>query len=76
MHSPVPDYPIDWTGKDSRAAQYAAIDRKNRGVKGLCRRVKRKLKLGKRKSDFYDGGSDAGSVRRYRLDMDDAREKV
>lgn len=70
IHPPAPDYPIDWTGTASRAAQYAEIDRRNRGARGLLRRLKRKMKLGKRKIDFYDGGSDAGSVRRYRLDTD------
>ena len=68
--APAPDYPIDWTGPASRAAQYAEIDRKNRGATGLWRRLKRKLKLGERNGDFYDGGSDTGSVRRYRLDTD------
>ena len=64
----IQDHPIHWTSPDSRAAQYAKIDGKKKGIKGVWRRVRRRLKLGKREIDFYDGGSDAGSVRRYRLD--------
>lgn len=86
---PPPDYPIDWTDPSSRLAQYAEIDRQNRGATGLWRRVRRKLKIGKmvgggkknkfnsgnQCGSFYEEGrSDVGSVRRYRIDITDVAD--
>lgn len=57
-----------WTSTDTRRREYAAIDRASRGLRGLAR----KFCFRSRQSTFYDekAGSDAGSVRRYRLDLD------
>jgi len=64
---------IRWTSDETRRREYAEIDRAQSGFKGMLRRMFPKIAAKSSKSRFYseDDGSDAGSVRRYRLDLDD-----
>ena len=50
--------------------EYAAIDRANSGVRGLLKKLLPKC-VSRSRGKFYDekDGSDAGSVRRIRLDF-------
>jgi hypothetical protein len=61
---------LHWTSDETRAKEYAAIDRSNTGIRGLLRKMLPKCVRPDR-SKFYDekDGSDAGSVRRIRLDF-------
>lgn len=62
---------IRWTSDESRRREYAEIDRAHNGIKGLFKRMFPKIAARSNQSRFYseDDGSDAGSIRRYRLDM-------
>jgi hypothetical protein len=69
---------IDWKSPTTRRREYAEIDRRERGLRGWWRRwspswCSRSSRLG-----FYEGGdkSDAGSVRRYRLELPDEEMSV
>lgn len=68
--SPIPATVTHWTSEEARKRDYAAIDRANSGVRGLLKKVLPKW-VTKGQSKFYeeDDGSDAGSVRRIRLDL-------
>ena len=68
---------IDWTDPSTRRKQYEQHDRSRRGFRGLWRKLTPKWFQGSgSRVSFYDGDSDAGSVRRYRLDLgDDGYEK-
>ncbi len=69
----VPATTIDWTLPATRQRQYEEIAKSSRGIRGLLRRLTSiLLRRGSERAKFYDGkGSDAGSVRRYRLDVND-----
>lgn len=69
----VPPVTIHWTSDETRRKEYAAIDRSRRGLRGLWNKVVPKFARRGPISRFYSAneGSDAGSVRRYRLDLPD-----
>lgn len=62
---------IRWTSDETRRREYAEIDRAHSGIKGLFRRMFPKIAAKSNRSRFYseDDGSDAESIRRYRLDV-------
>jgi hypothetical protein len=66
-----PPQPVmHWTSNERRRREYAAIDRRSRGLRGLWNRLLPRFARSATKSRFYDedrDGSDAGSVRRHRL---------
>ncbi|KAI9768424.1 MAG: hypothetical protein M1835_006872 [Candelina submexicana] len=74
---PIPRATItDWTSPSTRRREYARIDRNSRGLRGWWRRnAPGWCFKGCRAAGFYDAerdsGSDAGSVRRYRLELPD-----
>jgi hypothetical protein len=63
-----------WTSDETRRREYAAIDRRNKGIRGLFNKFMPRLGKKSNRSKFYDENdddkSDAGSVRRYRLNLD------
>ena len=63
----VPAVSIDWMAPATRAAQYREID-------SIWGKLKRGLRLGKGGRGFYTGGDDAGSVRRYRQELEEEEE--
>ena len=75
----VPATLIDWTLPSTRRKQYNEIDKSCRGLRGLVRRCIPSLfrSRGKRVG-FYDAerSSDAGTVRRYRVNDDDCDSDV
>jgi hypothetical protein len=68
--SSFPPTVMHWTSHEARMKEYAAIDRSNAGVRGLLRKLLPKCVM-KGHAKFYNEkeGSDAGSVRRIRLDI-------
>lgn len=75
----VPATTIDWTLPSTRRKQYNEIDRSCRGFRGLVRRCVPSLFRSRRKRvGFYDAerSSDAGTVRRYRVNDDDCDSDV
>ena len=69
----VPATPIDWTLPSTRRKQYDEIDKSCRGFRGLVRRLTLNLfRSQEKRVGFYDAGrsSDAGTVRRYRMNDD------
>jgi hypothetical protein len=73
----LPATEIRWTSDETRRREYAQIDRANRGVRGLWRKILPGLARKSSRSRFYtdDDGSDGESIRRYRLDMSESNEK-
>lgn len=69
---------IHWTSPDRLREQYAAIDQSRRGIRGLLRKLTPRWFSQSSNASFYDSrkGSDAGSVRRYRLDIPEDDEKA
>ena len=67
---------IRWTSDETRRRQYAEIDRANRGIRGIWKKIFPSLAAKSSRSRFYteDDGSDGGSVRRYRLDIQDGQQ--
>lgn len=67
---------MHWTSDETRMQEYAAIDRSNTGMRGLLKRLLPKC-VSKGHGKFYDekDGSDAGSVRRIRLDFPMEKEE-
>jgi hypothetical protein len=65
-----------WTSTETRRREYAEIDKANRGIRGLFKKMFPKIAAKSKRSRFYDEkeGSMAGSVRRYRLDLPDGEE--
>lgn len=73
----VPASSIDWTHPSTRQREYQKIDQSCRGLRGLWRRLAPRWCQGKsRHLDFFREGDkyDAGSVRRYRIDMTGKRD--
>ena len=67
---------IDWKTPASRRREYEKIDRSTRGLRGLWRRVTPRWLRGGNQIHFYEGkDDDAGSVRRYRLDLPDEEDE-
>ena len=65
---------IDWTLPSTRRKDYNEIDRSCRGIRGFWRKVTPRFCRKNQHVDFFnekneDDESDAGSVRRYRLDL-------
>ncbi|CAF9914565.1 MAG: hypothetical protein GOMPHAMPRED_008195 [Gomphillus americanus] len=63
---------IDWTDPNTRRKAYEKHDRAQRGFRRLLKRITPR-KWQNEHLQFYDGNSDAGSVRRYRLDIDEVQ---
>jgi len=61
---------MHWTSQATRQKEYAKIDKSNKGLRGLWRKLAPKWYIKKKCQQFYEeeDGSDAGSVRRYRLE--------
>ncbi|RMJ23658.1 hypothetical protein PHISP_05477 [Aspergillus sp. HF37] len=65
---------IDWTSPSTRKREYAKIDRANRGLRGLWRRVAPKWCQPDHRTPFFEEGKNGkanyeGSVRRFRMDI-------
>jgi hypothetical protein len=61
---------MHWMSPSTRKIQYAKIDRANTGIRGLLRRIMPRCVSGPGAQRFYqDKESDAGSVRRFRMDL-------
>ena len=73
----VPATVIDWTLPSTRRREYRQIEGSYRGIPGLWRRFGPRLFQRNRRLTFYDDekGDDAGSVRRYRMDLPEEEEK-
>ncbi len=72
----VPATIIDWTLPSTRRLEYREIDKSCQGVRGLWRRLAPRWCRRNSRLRFFDGDdSDAGSVRRYRLDLPVEDEK-
>lgn len=72
----VPATVIDWTLPSTRRQEYREIDKSCQGIRGLWRRiVPHRFRRNSRLIFFDDNDSDAGSVRRYRLDLPDEDEE-
>jgi len=76
-HSAPPGTEIRWTSDETRRREYAEIDRANRGLRGLWRKILPGVARKSSQSRFYteDDGSDGESIRRYRLDMPEDSEQ-
>jgi hypothetical protein len=73
---PRPGFSISWTSTETRRLEYKKIDRSHSGLRGLWKRLTPKWCHGKcsRKGFFVSGksrSSDAGSVRRYRIPLEE-----
>ncbi|KAI9783799.1 MAG: protein transport protein bos1 [Geoglossum umbratile] len=68
----VPCTVIDWKSTTTRRREYAEIDKRDRGLRGWWRRWSPSWCSRSPRHVFYEGNkSDAGSVRRYRLELPD-----
>lgn len=68
----VPTTVMEWTSPSTRKQEYEKIDRANRGVRGLWRRVApRWCRTRSSRVPFFEEGrtSREGSVRRFRMDL-------
>jgi hypothetical protein len=66
---PIPATTTHWTSPSTRKRDYERIDRQNTGLRGLVRRVVPRCVSGPPEKFYEKDQSDAGSVRRYRLDV-------
>ncbi|KAK7184656.1 hypothetical protein DPSP01_000383 [Paraphaeosphaeria sporulosa] len=67
---------MHWMSPSTRKIQYAKIDRANTGIRGLLRRFIPRCVSGPGSQRFYEEEkSDAGSVRRYRMDLSGEEEE-
>lgn len=78
-HPPAPQLPPQtthyWTSDRTRRLEYAAIDAASRGVKGWIRRNLLPDCLAARDGDRHiPFDDDTGSVRRYRLELEDDQQ--
>ena len=81
---PAPEYELEsrpamppptthyWTSDHTRRLEYAAIDAARRGVRGWARRNLVPRCMAPKDGGHLDFDDDSGSVRRYRLDIDEA----
>ncbi|KAH7309612.1 hypothetical protein B0I35DRAFT_412512 [Stachybotrys elegans] len=76
--SPPPQTTHYWTSDDTRRIEYAAIDAASRGVKGWIRRRLVPDCFVSDESRHVSFDDDSGSVRRYRLELEDepVHEKI
>ena len=76
----VPAANIDWTLPSTRRREYEKIDKARRGIRGLLRRVTPRFLLKNGRVGFHDAedgkGSEAGTVRRFRMDVGDDDDSV
>ncbi|KAF6232088.1 hypothetical protein HO173_009682 [Letharia columbiana] len=75
----VPAANIDWTSASTRRREYEKIDQARSGLRGFIRRVTpRILRRKTGRVGFHDDGkgSDAGTVRRFRMDVADGDSAV
>ena len=75
----VPATIIDWTLPSTRRREYRKIESSCRGIPGLWRRFVPRFLQRNRRLSFYEDEKDdnAGSVRRYRMDLpEDEEEKT
>ncbi|KAF2687871.1 hypothetical protein K458DRAFT_171560 [Lentithecium fluviatile CBS 122367] len=71
----VPDTTMHWMSPSTRKQQYEKIDRANSGLRGFFRKIVPKCVSGEPSDTFYENDkSDAGSIRRYRMDVSDEDE--
>lgn len=76
VKEPPPATILTWTSDESRKAEYERIDRSHSGLRGLWKRVTPKCCHSQRsRRAFYTGKCDGDSVRRFRVDVPDEREK-
>lgn len=75
----VPSTVIDWTSAATRRQQYEKIDRSNRGIRGLWRKLAPKcIQPSPGLTPFFEEGKAGkgnyeGSVRRFRMDLPDEK---
>ncbi|KAF2030845.1 hypothetical protein EK21DRAFT_64454 [Setomelanomma holmii] len=67
--------PMHWTSPCTRRRQYEKIDRANSGMRGLMNKVMPLCVSGPQERFYEKDKSDAGSVRRYRLDDNEEEEQ-
>ncbi|KAF1963575.1 hypothetical protein CC80DRAFT_587956 [Byssothecium circinans] len=71
----MPDTTMHWMSPSTRRHQYRKIDRENHGLRGFVKRLAPRCVSGPPSQSFYEKDkSDVGSVRRYRMDVEDAEE--
>jgi hypothetical protein len=64
---------MHWTSPCTRKREYERIDKANSGLRGFLRKVTPRCVSGSQEKFYEKDQSDAGSVRRYRMDdLDDA----
>ncbi|KAG9256888.1 uncharacterized protein F5Z01DRAFT_491724 [Emericellopsis atlantica] len=73
--SPPPQTTHYWTSDQTRRLEYAAIDAASRGVKGWCRRNLIPDCLTAKAERHLSFDDDTGSVRRYRLELEEEDAK-
>lgn len=73
----VPATIIDWTLPSTRRDEYREIEKSGKGIRGLWRRLAPRWCHRNSRLNFFDGDNvdDAGSVRRYRLDLPPAEDE-
>jgi hypothetical protein len=63
---------ISWTSNASRRVEYEKIDAAHSGVRGAVKKVLPQCWAGRKgRKAFFTGECDGGSVRRFRMDVDD-----
>ena len=71
----VQDTTMHWISPSTRRDQYEKIDRAHNGFRGFVRRIMPRCVSGPEPQRFYEEEkSDAGSVRRYRMDVSDEED--
>ncbi|KAF2195290.1 hypothetical protein K469DRAFT_544923 [Zopfia rhizophila CBS 207.26] len=66
----IPNTITHWTSPTTRRREYEKIDRANSGIRGFVRKIIPRYVSGPPPPRFYEKDkSDAGSVRRYRMDL-------
>ncbi|KAE9961631.1 hypothetical protein BLS_001596 [Venturia inaequalis] len=70
---PIPATTTYWTTTESKRQEYAKIDKANKGIRGMWKKMIPKFARTTGDSKFFDekDDSDVCSVRRYRLELDD-----
>ncbi|KAF2196036.1 hypothetical protein GQ43DRAFT_281382 [Delitschia confertaspora ATCC 74209] len=72
----LPNTVIHWTSPTTRRREYEKIDRSNSGMRCLIRRITPKCVSGPPPPRFYEEDKDdAGSVRRYRMDLAESEDE-
>jgi hypothetical protein len=66
---------MQWTSPCTRRREYDRIDRANTGFRGLLNKVMPRCVSGPQEKFYEKDQSDAGSVRRYRMEEEEDNEK-